>query len=539
MRQMNMLVLGLQEMLSTVNIYKNIKQQLSDAYSKNKKLRKVLEEHQRIFNILNADLQDAMEKIQRENRTSSKREDEIKSLKVALQRKEYEIKEKVTENEKIKIALESKSKINDISHKQSLEEMISHQKEQMQIDEVSTLNGHKHTVENLLKNMNSLNEVDELQSETRTDLFNELHQSNVEQETIEIHHGQVISENIIIEACGGLESPNKSERQLRHIREEVLTKLTDKLRHSSALSLDDEGKAMLQPVRVHLEAEIQTLKSEIEKQKHFQRTAEEFANSQIDYLGQQIQKLRNQQHKAETFANEEITKLEDEIEERKRTQTTAKVFAERCLEKLEFQLKEEKNKRIFAEKHARVEILKLEDAIEVKKKSLILAETFAEREISTLEAKIERKESTLNLVQRFADAEITRLEDEVNACSHLKDVLEAEASSLRLEDKEEPQFSDDNRTQSFFSLQSMEEIQDRYRFLEENNKNLREEIEKLKSHRHDLDCKQTPKKVNFLKKLAYVIKKSPTPQTSRTKTPDLHFSDVMATTPPTSLSSSV
>ncbi|WAR17295.1 hypothetical protein MAR_031889 [Mya arenaria] len=146
-----------------------------------------------------------------------------------------------------------------------------------------------------------------------------------------------------------------------------------------------------------------------------------------------------------------------------------------------------RNQQHKAETFANEEITKLEDAIEVKKKSLILAETFAEREISTLEAKIERKESTLNLVQRFADAEITRLE---------------------LEDKEEPQFSDDNRTQSFFSLQSMEEIQDRYRFLEENNKNLREEIEKLKSHRHDLDCKQTPKKVNFLKKLAYVIKSS-------------------------------
>ncbi|WAR17655.1 hypothetical protein MAR_032249, partial [Mya arenaria] len=79
-------------------------------------------------------------------------------------------------------------------------------------------------------------------------------------------------------------------------------------------------------------------KSEKEERTRYQRTAEEFGNSQIDYL-------------------------EDELEERKQNQVTAEVFADKELDKLESQLQEQKDKRRFIEKYASVEILKLEDEV--------------------------------------------------------------------------------------------------------------------------------------------------------------------------------
>ncbi|XP_052762470.1 rho-associated protein kinase 1-like [Mya arenaria] len=307
----------------------------------------------------------------------------------------------------------------------------------MEIDQ-SKQKQYEDIIENINRKLNALAEVNELQVKKLTDLSSELQQRSVELETVYEHDEQVLSKirSIVVHdvAYAGLQSPNKTnETKLKNIREEVLTKLTDRLRQSSALSLDDEERSMLQLVQIHLEAEIQTLQSEKEERTRYQRTAEEFGNSQIDYLEQQIQKQINDQRVAESIANEEITKLEDELEERKQNQVTAEVFADKELDKLESQLQEQKDKRRFIEKYASVEILKLEKIIEDKKRSLELAETFAETEISALETKIERKESTLKLVLRFSEAEISRLEDEVNDCLHLKDVLESEATSLRQE----------------------------------------------------------------------------------------------------------
>ncbi|XP_052761816.1 uncharacterized protein LOC128204440 [Mya arenaria] len=84
--------------------------------------------------------------------------------------------------------------------------------------------------------------------------------------------------------------------------------------------LDNEGRLMLQHVKIHLVEEVEILR-------------------------QQIQKQRKQQLVAESFANEEITKLEDEIEDRKRKQTSSKVFAEKDLDKMEFQLQDQITKR--------------------------------------------------------------------------------------------------------------------------------------------------------------------------------------------------
>ncbi|XP_052763096.1 centrosomal protein of 290 kDa-like isoform X2 [Mya arenaria] len=416
MREPSMFVLGLQHMVSTVNNHKSIEQQLSDAHAKNDTLQKYIEEHQRRqdnADNLNAALQDAIEKLHKENETSTRKNDEIKALKEIQFQKEEEIKKQETEYEGKIFALESQLKAIEISYKNSLDESIAKQKEQMEIEQTTTLKEHVHIIENLNKKLNELTEENKLQIEKNADISNELQQSKVELETNKTLDGQVLSKIWKIAACdvayaGSDSSKITNESQLRNKREEVLTQLTDKLRQSSAIMLDNEGRLMLQHVKIHLVEEVEILR-------------------------QQIQKQRKQQLVAESFAKEEITKLEDEIEDRKRKQTSSKVFAEKDLDKMEFQLQDQITKRRFVEKYLNQEIIKMEHALEDKKRCLKLAESFAETEISTLETKMERKESTLKLVQRFSDAEITRLEDEVNECLHLKYVLEAEVAFLRQE----------------------------------------------------------------------------------------------------------
>ncbi|WAR17226.1 hypothetical protein MAR_031820, partial [Mya arenaria] len=65
MREPIMFVLGLQQMLSTVDTQKSLKQQLSDALAQNGTLKKTIEEH--------AAMQDAMENLQRQNETLTRR----------------------------------------------------------------------------------------------------------------------------------------------------------------------------------------------------------------------------------------------------------------------------------------------------------------------------------------------------------------------------------------------------------------------------------------------------------------------------------
>ncbi|XP_052816522.1 rho-associated protein kinase 1-like isoform X2 [Mya arenaria] len=531
MCQPEMYVLGLQKMLSTVKTHKTIEQQLRD---ENNTLQISVEEHKSNVINLNAVLQDALETVKIKHETSTRMEDELKSLKVALLQKEEEIKKKVTEY---------KGKIS-----------------ALEIEQATSINEYKITIEKLNKKINALNEVNELQIEKITDLSTELQQRNVDLETIQTHDEHVLNiqrqnetkmedqfktlkvallqteeeiqkkvtenegkisaldikeETTLNEHKDTIENPNNkinalnrsiqkhceqdkfnrrkkescdvantgfktSKIELRYMREEVLTKLTEKMRQSrskhqldfGAWSLDVEGRMLLQGVRMHLESEIKNIKSEIEVQKHSQMTAEKSAISQIDYLKKKIQKQRDHQLVAETFSNEEITKLEeamknqkrslkliesfaeteistleDEIEERKRIQSAAEKFAEKELDKLEIQLREQKSNQRFAKKNARAEILKLEEAIENQKRSLKLAETFAETELSTLEERIKKKENTLKQVQIFAEGEITRLEEEVNGCLHLINVLEAEAASLRSDGGKPTKSTNDNGPQ--------------------------------------------------------------------------------------------
>ncbi|WAR13077.1 hypothetical protein MAR_027257 [Mya arenaria] len=357
MCQPEMYVLGLQKMLSTVKTHKTIEQQLRD---ENNTLQISVEEHKSNVINLNAVLQDALETVKIKHETSTRMEDELKSLKVALLQKEEEIKKKVTEY---------KGKIS-----------------ALEIEQATSINEYKITIEKLNKKINALNEVNELQIEKITDLSTELQQRNVDLETIQTHDEHVLNiqrqnetkmedqfktlkvallqteeeiqkkvtenegkisaldikeETTLNEHKDTIENPNNkinalnrsiqkhceqdkfnrrkkescdvantgfktSKIELRYMREEVLTKLTEKMRQSrskhqldfGAWSLDVEGRMLLQGVRMHLESEIKNIKKKIQKQ-------------------------RDHQLVAETFSNEEITKLEDEIEERKRIQSAA------------------------------------------------------------------------------------------------------------------------------------------------------------------------------------------------------------------------